>query len=67
VKALRIQTPRGVRAAAPASARYKAAHGGRGSGKTHFFGELAIDDAVRFPGDYGLGFEWSACERSKRI
>jgi phage terminase large subunit len=30
-------------------------HGGRGSGKTHFFGELAIDEAVRFPGDFGEG------------
>lgn len=54
MKALRIQTPR-VFVPLLASARYKAAHGGRGSGKTHFFGELAIDDAVRFPGDYGLG------------
>lgn len=31
-------------------ARYKGAHGGRGSGKSHNFAENLIDDAVRFPG-----------------
>lgn len=36
-------------------ARYLGAHGGRGSGKSHFFGELAIEDAVRFPGEMGCG------------
>jgi len=36
-------------------ADWKGAHGGRGSGKTHFFGELAIDEALRFPGDFGEG------------
>src|ERR1700674_2580195 len=36
-------------------ARYKGAHGGRGSGKSHFFGELAVEDAMRFPGDTGEG------------
>lgn len=30
--------------------RYKAAYGGRGSGKSHFFAELLIDDALREPG-----------------
>lgn len=35
--------------------RYKAAHGGRGSGKSHFFADSAVDDALRFPGDYGEG------------
>lgn len=34
-------------------ARYKAAYGGRGSGKSHFFAGLAIEDALRFPGDNG--------------
>jgi phage terminase large subunit len=29
-----------------APARYKAAHGGRGSGKSHFFGELWLDENV---------------------
>lgn len=36
-------------------ARYKGAHGGRGSGKTHFFGELAVKHALTFPGDHGEG------------
>ena len=29
-----------------APARYKGAHGGRGSGKSHFFGELAIETSI---------------------
>ena len=28
-------------------ARYKGAHGGRGSGKSHFFGELWLDESIR--------------------
>ncbi len=36
-------------------ARYKGAHGGRGSGKSQFFAGLMIEDAVRFPGDAGEG------------
>lgn len=32
-------------------ARDKAAHGGRGSGKSHFFAELLVEDALRFPGE----------------
>jgi phage terminase large subunit len=31
-------------------ARYKGAHGGRGSGKSHFFAELMVDDHYRLPG-----------------
>lgn len=31
-------------------ARYKGAHGGRGSGKSHFFGEMLVEDHVRNPG-----------------
>jgi len=31
-------------------ARYKGAWGGRGSGKSHFFAELLIEDSVRIPG-----------------
>jgi phage terminase large subunit len=31
-------------------ARYKGAWGGRGSGKSHFFGELLVDDHTRNPG-----------------
>ena len=36
-------------------ARYKGAWGGRGSGKSHFFGGLALEDALRFKGDNGIG------------
>ena len=36
-------------------ARHKGAHGGRGSGKSHFFAGLLIEDALRFPGDAGEG------------
>lgn len=31
-------------------ARYKGAHGGRGSGKSHFFAELLVEDCLREPG-----------------
>ena len=31
-------------------ARYKGAYGGRGSGKSHFFAELIVDEALRRPG-----------------
>jgi len=31
-------------------ARYKGAHGGRGSGKSHFFAEMAVTRALRNPG-----------------
>ena len=31
-------------------ARYKGAYGGRGSGKSHFFAELLIEDCLRQPG-----------------
>jgi phage terminase large subunit len=30
--------------------RYKGAHGGRGSGKSHFFGEMLVEECVRVPG-----------------
>lgn len=33
-----------------APARYKGAYGGRGSGKSHFFAEMLIEDHVRYPG-----------------
>ena len=32
--------------------RYKGAHGGRGSGKSHFFGELWLDESIREKLDY---------------
>lgn len=36
-------------------ARQKAAYGGRGSGKSHFFAELLVEDALRFPGEANEG------------
>ena len=36
-------------------ARYKAAYGGRGSGKSRFFAGLDVEDALRFPGEAGEG------------
>lgn len=30
--------------------RYKGAYGGRGSGKSHFFAEMLVDDHIRIPG-----------------
>jgi len=38
-----------------APARYKGADGGRGSGKSHFFGGLLIEDAAAEPGESGEG------------
>lgn len=35
--------------------RYKGAHGGRGSGKSHFFAGLGVEDCLRYPGDHGEG------------
>lgn len=37
------------------SARYKGAWGGRGSGKSHFFAGLMIEDCLAEPGDTGEG------------
>ena len=42
---LRIETPR-VFLPLLKPARYKGAHGGRGSGKSHFFGELLIERSI---------------------
>jgi phage terminase large subunit len=39
-------------------ARYKGADGGRGSGKSHFFAGLGVEDALRFPGEAGEGMRW---------
>lgn len=54
---LQIRTPE---AFAPLlePARYKGAWGGRGSGKSHFFAELGLEDALRYPGDHGCGLRW---------
>ena len=46
---LTIDTPR-VFAPFLKPSRYKAAHGGRGSGKSHFFGGLGIEYCMLYPG-----------------
>lgn len=43
---LEIATPR-VYAPLLGAARYKGAHGGRGSGKSHFFAEALIEESIR--------------------
>lgn len=45
---LRIKTPR-VFVPLLDPARYKGAHGGRGSGKSHFFGEYSIEEHLMMP------------------
>ncbi len=47
---LRLETPR-VFVPLLQPARYKGAHGGRGSGKSHFFAELLVEDCVAAPGE----------------
>lgn len=46
---LQIQTPR-VFLPLLKPSRYKGAHGGRGSGKSHFFAELLVEQALMQPG-----------------
>jgi phage terminase large subunit len=48
-RSLRIETPR-VFQPLLQPARYKGAHGGRGSGKSHFYGELLVEECKRTPG-----------------
>lgn len=43
-------------------ARDKVAKGGRGSGKSHFFGGLLVEDSLAEPGDFGEGLR-SVCIR----
>lgn len=45
-----------------APGRYKGAHGGRGSGKSHFFAEKLIEDALAEPSETGAGLR-SVCIR----
>lgn len=45
-----------------APGRYKASHGGRGSGKSHFFAGKLIEDSLAEPGDFGEGLR-SVCIR----
>lgn len=54
MKELRIQTA-AVFQPLLAPSRYKAAWGGRGSGKSHFFAEKLIEDCLAEPGDHGEG------------
>lgn len=58
---LRIQTARVFKPLLEPS-RYKAAWGGRGSGKSHFFAEKLIDDSLAEPGESGEGLR-SVCIR----
>ena len=51
-------------------ARYKAAYGGRGSGKSHFFGELLLEDHKKAPGMLSVCIrevQKSLKESSKRL
>lgn len=50
---LEIPTPR-VYAPLLTPSRYKGAHGGRGSGKSHFFAELGIRRCLNRPGSRGV-------------
>ena len=58
---LDIQTPR-VFAPLLQPARYKGAHGGRGSGKSHFFAELLIERAIVQP-----GLRWSCIREIQKL
>lgn len=46
---LRIETPK-VFVPLLQPSRYKGAHGGRGSAKSHFFAELLVEDSLRYKG-----------------
>lgn len=53
-----------------APARYKGAWGGRGSGKSHFFAELLIEECLAHPGTRAVGIrevQKSLKESSKRL
>lgn len=52
-RVLNIPTPR-VFLPLLEPSRYKGAYGGRGSGKSHFFAELAVETAIRRPGSRGV-------------
>lgn len=44
-------------------ARYKGAKGGRGSGKSHFFGEMLLEDCMAEPGNFGGAGMRAVCIR----
>jgi phage terminase large subunit len=51
-------------------ARYRAAHGGRGSGKSHFFGELLVERCLMRPGTLAVCIrevQKSLMQSSKRL
>jgi phage terminase large subunit len=51
-------------------ARFKAAHGGRGSGKSHFFAEMLVRECVRKPGTFAVCIrevQKTLAESSKRL
>jgi hypothetical protein len=51
-------------------ARYKGAHGGRGSGKSHFFGELLVETCQAEPGTLAVCIreaQQSLAQSSKRL
>jgi phage terminase large subunit len=53
-----------------APARYRAAHGGRGSGKSHFFGELLVERCLMRPGTLAVCIrevQKSLMQSSKRL
>jgi phage terminase large subunit len=53
-----------------ASARYKGAYGGRGSGKSHFFGELMVEECLMVPGTLAVCIrevQKSLMQSSKRL
>ncbi|SEF19436.1 phage terminase large subunit [Variovorax sp. NFACC27] len=62
MKTLNLQTAR-VFVPLLTPARYKGAWGGRGSGKSHFFGELLIEDCMAEPGNSGGEGMRSVCIR----
>ena len=52
------------------AARYKGAFGGRGSGKSHFFGEMMVEECVRVPGTRAVcirEFQSSLAQSSKAL
>ena len=51
-------------------ARYKGAYGGRGSGKSHFFGELMVEECLGVPGTLAVCIrevQKSLMQSSKRM
>jgi phage terminase large subunit len=53
-----------------AQARYKGAYGGRGSGKSHFFGELMVEECLMAPGTLAVCIrevQKSLMQSSKRL